>query len=494
MSEHDPQSDIPQAPVPPRVSDEDQAKARKFFAHARKAAETRNYDYAIKLYVDGLLLWPDAVDEGLKPLRVAATARRLDGGKPAGFLAARQRPTSGRDPLRNLNNALYLFGFDPAGIAHLETILQMAARARLPSVAAWIAPVLTDALNSAKKLSESHYQAACAAIDTAAEAAIAANLDQTAIDILNAGIAIAQIWAHHHPDSHDAPRARSNATGKLTIVKGRFAKAEGFTESLKDAEAQREIRDRDRSFVGAERATQLIARARQEWQANPDVPNKLFALVDLLIREEKEDVENEAIALLEREYQKGGQYVFRQKADDIRIRQLNRRQRGLRAALKTDPANPAFQQELADHVAAQTRAEIAILEDRHAHYPTDLRTKCQLGTRYFAQKRYDEAIPLLQQAQLDGRCRAESRLFIGRCFFEKAFHDQAVETFRAAVAELDSTTSPVALELNYWLGRALEAALAAAEARKVYGQLIQIDYNYRDARQRLETLVAAERQ
>ncbi len=71
-------------------SETGKARARKLFEHALKAEETRNYDYAIELYVNGLASWPDAIDEGLKKLRVVATARKLGGGKPAGFLVTRK--------------------------------------------------------------------------------------------------------------------------------------------------------------------------------------------------------------------------------------------------------------------------------------------------------------------------------------------------------------------------------------------------------------------
>ena len=99
---------------------ENRAKARKFFEHAKKSAETRNYDYSVKLYTDGLALWPDAVEEGLRPLRVVATARKLEGGKPLGFLAARKFPIGGKDFFKSLNNALYQFGMDPASLSLLQ--------------------------------------------------------------------------------------------------------------------------------------------------------------------------------------------------------------------------------------------------------------------------------------------------------------------------------------------------------------------------------------
>jgi TolA-binding protein len=470
------------------TSPENQAKARRFFEHAKKSAETRNYEYAMKLYCDGLALWPDAVEEGLKPLRVVATARRLDGGKPAGFMAARQFKTGGKDILKALSNAMYLYGLDPSSVTHMEEILYLAARAGCDRVVHWIAPVIADAFNSSKKLPEDHYQAACANMDTGAELAMRGGDDQIAMEILNAAIATSQIWNQVHPESTEAPRARSNATGKLTILKGKFDKQGGFVESLKDREGQRDLHDRDRAVHTVDRNAQLVERARADWEANRGVPARLLALADLMIRIESEQTEKEAIALLNDEFKSSGNYVFKAKADDIRMRQFNRRRRDLEDKVSASPNDQVARDALSQHIAAQTEAEIAIFQDRLAHYPTEPRIRYQLATRLFAARRYDEAIPLFQQAQADGRFRAESRLFIGRCFFEKGFSDQAIQMLRTAISEAESTTNPTALAIHYWLGRSLEKANQPVEARKVYGDLIQLDYNYRDARQRLEKL------
>lgn len=472
------------------TSPENQAKARKFFEHAKKSAETRNYDYAVQLYCDGLAFWPDAVEEGLKPLRVVATARWLEGGKGAGFMAARKLATSGKDLLKSLSNAMHLYGLDPSNVGHMEEILKLAAKAGCDRVVHWIAPVIADAFNSAKKLPPTHYQEACASMDAGAELAMRGGDDEMAMEILNAAIATSQIWNQQHADSTDAPRARSNATGKLTILKGKFDKQGGFEESLKDREGQRELADRDKAVHTVDRNAELVARARAVWEENRQVPAKLLGLVDLMIRIENEETENQAIALLDEEYKTSENYVFKMKADDVRMRQFNRRRRDLTDKVKSNPQDPAARSALAAHAAAQTEAEIAIFQDRLAQYPTEARIRFQLATRYFVSRRFDDAIPLFQQAQADGRFRAESRLYIGRCLYEKEFSDQAIQTLRGAMADLDSTTSTTALETSYWLGRALEKSNQASDARKVYGDLIQLDYNYRDARQRLEKLSA----
>ncbi|MFH1420290.1 MAG: hypothetical protein ABII12_18610 [Planctomycetota bacterium] len=488
----------PELPEPTEVTasghppgEADMAKARKWFAHAKKAAETRNYDYAVELYVNGLALWPEALDEGLKPLRVVATARRMAGGKPAGFLAARKRPTSGKDAHKNLNNTLYLFGMDPGNLSLMEQILRLAAKAKCVAAARWMAPVLTEAYSSGRKVSEGRYAGTCAAMDEAADHAIATNEDEAALDVLRANIATAQVWLQHHPQSSTAPKAQSNASGKQTIVKGRFSKADGFEKSLKDAEAQHDLHDREKSAHSESRARELIERARKEWESNRGVPSKLLQLADLMIRNQDDATENEAINLLTKEHASGGDYVFKQKADDILMRQMNRHRRGLLAKLKADPQNPELRRALARHTANQTDAEIKIFEGRHQQYPSDMRIRFLLATRYFAASRHDDAIPVFQQAQADGRCRDESRLYIGRCFYEKKFYDQAVGTLRKTLGELPSTDSPLAMALNYWLARSLEASDNLEDAKKVYGNLIQLDYNYQDARQRLEKLVSA---
>jgi len=473
------------------ATEAEKARARKLFAHAQKAADTRNYDYAIELYVSGLAHWPDAVDEGLKMLRVVATARKLEGGRPPGFMTARKYPTGGKDVRKALNNALHLFGLNPSNIAYMEQLLQLAARARCDVMVAWIGPVLADAYTSAKKLPAGRYEAACAAMDAGAELAMQYENDSGAINILRANITTAQVWAHHYPESAEAGRAESNASGKLTILKGRFDRAEDFTESLKNAEDQQELHDRDKKAHAQDRAEALIERARREWEANRGVPNKLLTLVDLMTRTESDQREDEAIKLLEQEYATGRNYIFKHKADELQMRRLERRRRELVGKVKASPGDEAARQALDEHTRRQMEIEIGIFEERLRTYPTDLRVKFQLAVRFFRSGRYDEAIPLFQASRLDARARAQSRLYLGCCFYNKRFYDQAVEVLQRGVEETEGRSDALAFDLNYWLGRALEACRRGDEARRIYGRVIEMDYNYRDARARLERLVTA---
>src|SRR5215470_10250872 len=109
---------------PGGTSDADKAKARKWFEQARKVADTKNYDYAIECYVSGLRLWPDAMDEGHKPLRAVATARKMAGKKGLGFLEARKYPTGGKDFRQSTFNAEFQWAHEPGNLAHMEAVIE----------------------------------------------------------------------------------------------------------------------------------------------------------------------------------------------------------------------------------------------------------------------------------------------------------------------------------------------------------------------------------
>ena len=57
------------------------AKAKAFFDKAGKVAETKNFDYAIDMYIEGLKRAPDALEDGHAPLRRLALIRQGKGGK-----------------------------------------------------------------------------------------------------------------------------------------------------------------------------------------------------------------------------------------------------------------------------------------------------------------------------------------------------------------------------------------------------------------------------
>jgi tetratricopeptide (TPR) repeat protein len=142
------------------------------------------------------------------------------------------------------------------------------------------------------------------------------------------------------------------------------------------------------------------------------------------------------------------------------------------------------------HLREQLRFELGVFKERTRQYPTDLRVRYQYGLRLFKAGRHDEAIPVLQEARNDPKIRSTCNLYIGRCFFEKGYHAQAIDILKEAARTHEPPDDDLGKDLLYRLGRAHEAAGQKEEALKIYGQIIQWDYNYRngEVRKRIDDL------
>jgi len=467
-------------PLPPPTGEREKAEARRWFEKARGLVETRNYDYAIECYINGLTCWPEAIEEGHKPLYYAALKRAAAGGKKPGTLETIRHPTTGKDPRKAMLNAELLMAKDPKNIGYLEALFRNAARARLDEVVMWAGPLFLDAANAEKKPSPQRFRLI---VDTYAELAdrqAGAGNVSVGIEAYERAIQAISRLRQVDPKDLDLQREQTELATRLTILRGKYETAQTFKESVRDASAQRDIHDAERVVQADERLDELISKARAEAAANPDVPAKIMRLVDLLCKREDERYENEAVQTLMAAYSKTDNYLFKVRADDIRIRQLGRKVRQARAAGDREAARQLYLEQL--------RLELEVYRERVEHYPTDLRMRFEYGRRLFRARRYDEAIPLFQEARNDPKSRIPCHLYIGQCFFEKGYHDQAVSVLQEGINSYEIQGDELSKEMHYWLARAHEDAGRLDDARKVYGQILQWDYNYKDVRDRMDKL------
>lgn len=484
---------MPTEPAAPlrTVAETDKSKARQWFQRAKTVADSRNYDYALEAYIGGLKVWPEAVEEGHKLLRAVSVMRKQTGGKPLGFLESRKYSTGGKDPLQNMLNAEFLWANDPGNLGHMEDFITNAAKAGCWLSGCWMGTLVGDVLVNEKKINPKQMVAFCAALDSIGEAAKSANQFAMAADAFNSMTKIAQIWYGNMKNSQEAMKIYSDASGKLAIVKGRFDSDEGFTKSIKDRDGQKDTYDRERMVTSEDRLEEMVKKARAEFEADRHSSPRLIALVDLLTKREDEKFENQAIELLTAEAESSGNPSLKFRAHDIRMRQLTRALRPLAAKYKADPKDEANTRQLKLLRREQLDFEIRSYEERCKAYPTDLRARFGLAEKLYSAKQYDQAIPYFQQAQADGKVRDACKMYIGRCFYEKKMFGEAANVLKQAIDHHEmGGGDDVGRDLYYWWARSLEAKGDVAGAGEVYGQIIQWDYNYRDARQRLETLRA----
>lgn len=479
-------------PASVETSPVDQAKARRWFQQAKQVTETRNYDYGIECYVTGLGFWPDAVEEGQKPLRALATQRMLAGGKKPGMMDQYKKSTNSKDFKQNLLNASELLAKDPKNASYMEPLLKNAIKSGCVETAKWIAPILIDALKNEKKPSVSRFRAAVEVLEEVADQCEAAGHHTDTVWFLEQAVAAADAVARLAPGDGPAATHLRNLSGKLTIVRGKYRENDSFRDSLRDADKSKLLHDSDRVVQSDDAVDNLIAAARAEYEANPGVPGKVMALVEHLLRRERKKDEDEAIAVLDRVFKETKNYNFKSRLDDIRLKQLVRQVRELKArADETGSDDDRQQLRLAN--AERVETEIEVWSERMSAYPTDLRVRFRYGMALFHARRWDDAIPAFQESHVDPRNRTQSLLYMGRCFFEKQIYDQARHLLDDAARSYEIEGDATSKDIAYWQGRAAEAAGAAAEALEAYGRLLRSDYNYLsgEVRQRVEALKKA---
>jgi tetratricopeptide (TPR) repeat protein len=263
-----------------------------------------------------------------------------------------------------------------------------------------------------------------------------------------------------------------------TIDKGKFEEEGDFTKGVDDLEAQQKIQKKDALVQDEEYLLEQIRKCRQDYLENPHVAGKINNAVDALLKIENESYENEAIDILAKAHKDSSAYQFKMRIGDIRIRQMSRRFRQMRDSGDTAGATEQAKRQLA--------FELDEYKERCANYPTDLGLKFEMGRRQFLSGLYDEAIASLQTAQRDPRRGLRARSLIGQAFVKKGWLGMAVETFEKAL-ELEATEE-FTMELRYFLGDVLDNMGQFERAQEQFSTVAQIDYNYRDVRQRIENI------
>lgn len=474
---------------PPQFSEKDKSRARQWFAKAKDLRERRDYDYAIECYINGLSFWPEAVDEGHMPLWSLAIQRHQAGGKKPGMMESLKHSMTGKDLRKCLFNAEHLMAKDPTNASYLDGVLKNANRADLPETLKWIAPKVFESIRRDKKPNVGRFKFFRQVLVEAGERADEQGNPQFAAWCYGQAVDAIDNLIARDPSDMTLKDEQRDLSGKLTIARGKYGDADSFRDSLQDADKQKLLHDAGRGKQSDQTLDAVIDAERQEYEANPTVPGKIYAYVEALLKPERRKEDLQAIDVLMKAYEQSSSYSFKLRADDVRLRLLNRQTRRWRErARKTGKEEDKQQFRLA--LMEERQTELDIYRERVEKYPTELRLKFRLGGALFAAGEYDEAIPVLQEAQADPRSRVNCQLLIGRAFFEKQAYSQSVEVLREALGKYELSGDDLGKKMMYWVGRAYEADGKVDEAKDVYGKLLRVDYNYADGdvRKRHESL------
>ena len=243
-------------PANPQAAQEQQmAEARAFFANARKAAEGKQYDYAIDMYLSGLARAPDALEEGHLPLCELGLQRRGKGGKKPSMME-KVRRMRGKSPLEQMLNAEYLYVKDPDNLAYAEAMLKAAVDGGYTKTAHWIANLIFQTNNAIERPSLQTY--------------LLLKDSYKALGQYDKAVAACQRAYRMKPDSKELADEYKNLSAELTMSKGKYGVEGDFRQSIRDQETQAKMYAQDRVIKTEDYRISAVEDARKAYAREPE--------------------------------------------------------------------------------------------------------------------------------------------------------------------------------------------------------------------------------
>lgn len=457
------------------IPDEERERAKVFFDRAKTVAGTGNFDYAIEMYIQGLNVDPENI-EAHQALRDISLKRKASGGKDMGMIDKMKMPKA-KEEKQLMLNAEKLLAYSPGDISRMVAMLQGAYKAGCYATVMWIGPIIQRANSEQKKPDFKTF--------------ITLRDVYTAIEEYKSATEACYLATTIKPDDMDLQHEMKNLAAMQTTKAGKYGVAKSFRESIRDVEVQEKLMDADKDVHHADALVKAIHEAEAQWQAAPEDPSKFSKLIDAMRRTESKEWEDKAIELLEEQYTKTNQFKHRQRIGEIRMAQLSRQERTLRAQLgrsKDTPNEAEAVKEFREFSVGKAKTELEEYKLILEHYPTDSGARFQVGSRLFQLGEYQDAIPILQQSRNDPKHRINASIFLGQAFLRAGFVDEAVDTLKAVIDEYPGRGDDRSIVMFYWYARALEEKKDRDPAIKAYSQVAQWNFNYSDVQARIKRL------
>jgi tetratricopeptide (TPR) repeat protein len=371
-------------------------------------------------------------------------------------------------------NAEKLLAYDPGNTDRMVSILQSAHKAGFYDTVFWIGPILQKANVDSKKPDFNKFMILKNTYEQLEEYKLATDACHYARTL--------------KPDDMDLQQELKNLAAKGTMKKGKYGTAKTFRDSVRDKDLQDRLIEQERDVHAEDVLVRGIREAEVEWQNSPDDWGKFSKLIDALRRPEQLEFENRAIELLENAFQKTGQFKWRQRVGEIKMAQLSRQERGLRAELEKNRTDPELIQRYKEFRLERAKLEMAEFQLILDHYPTDSSARYNVAVRMFELGQHQEAIPVFQHVRSDPKYRVNATVLLGQSFLAAGFMDEAVDTLKGVIDEYPARGDERSIKMYYWYGRALEEKKDIATALKAYSQVAQWNFNFGDVQARIKKL------
>jgi tetratricopeptide (TPR) repeat protein len=187
----------------------------------------------------------------------------------------------------------------------------------------------------------------------------------------------------------------------------------------------------------------------------------------------------------------GNDVAYREQLEDVELDMLRRNRDLAREASQGNGDDATARKNWEELEKELVKRELEVFLSREQRYPQDTRLKMEIAQRFMRFNKWAEAIPRLQKAAQDTRLSGKGFALLGMCFYKDGKLALAKGQLERALPSLNHDRDPKLFkDSHYNLARILEEMGDAAKAEEHYGEILVVDYDYRDARQRLERLQA----
>lgn len=444
-------------------------KAAKFFEHARTAAQTGNFSYAIELFARGIRFDPQNMDAHLA-LYEAGIRYLQSGGKAAA--GKEVKAIDGPHAVDRMAAYEFAWAKDLNNLALAMKLIQAVGRADQNEFGQWLAPRIFAMMTKAKKQNKALW--------------VQGKDHFVEVDAWKEAFAAAEKAIALDPSDSELISELNELSAQRAMSEGGYGQSRGgesgdFRKLIKNADEQAALAD-ENSLAGGASAERALDRAKSEFEEHPDSPEAVNKYAQLLRRNDTPEDDALAVEVYTKGFEATGQYRFRMAAGDVRMSRMGKRLR------KLEENAPDGEE------ATTLRAELLALRsdefgERVAKYPTDRGIKFELGLIEHERGNYEDAMAMFQQCKDEAKYRTRATHMLGKCFSHEDWHQEAVGEFREALEHLDGAEKEREMPIRYDLmlslidlARDSNSIEDAREAAEICSAIVRKDIGYRDIR------------
>jgi tetratricopeptide (TPR) repeat protein len=287
------------------------------------------------------------------------------------------------------------------------------------------------------------------------------------------------------PNNSEAYQAAKDATTQAAMKKGNWETATSYKDLIKDKDEAHSLERAAKIFKDEDVLRSQMEDVYKQAQAQPDNISLWRKLGDLAVQANEFDyaIQNYLHAY---ELTNRSDMALKQLAAGAENKKTNFLIQQKEEQLKADPNNQDLQQEVAALRQVREKMLLEECEARSQRYPNDLDIRYELGTLYYRNGMVDKAIGEFQLAVNNPRTKIQCVNWLGKCFRDKGLLDMAAQRFKSAADECIMMDG-LKKEILYNLGSTFEQMGKEEEAIEQYKQLYDVDVNFRDVGQKIET-------